>query len=120
MITVTATKINGELILTPAQKEKLELFIKSIPDGTTLNTTYEIVTDDGSYAQLSKVHKCIRDLSAHTGHTFGEIKYYIKEEAGLKEADGTYRSFAVCSKEELSQAIQAAITIGERVGCLLY
>lgn len=120
MITITATKENGEIVLSSGQLELLSLFIKAIPEGSDLQVTYELVSDDKSYAQLSKVHKNIRELAAFTGHTFEEMKKLVKDKAGLINVEGDYRSFAHCSKEELSQAIQASIVIGEKIGCFLY
>ena len=120
MITLNATKEDKLIILDSNNLALFELFVKSISEGSRLTVTYELVTDDKSYAQLSKVHKCIRDLASHTGHTFDEVKKMIKADAGLIDAGGDYRSFATCSKEELSQAIQAAITIGQKIGFLLY
>lgn len=120
MHTIIATKQEGEVILDPANRELLDLFLRTIPEGGKLNITYELITDDKSYAQLSKVHKCIRDLATFTGHTFPEIKAEIKRETGLMNADGTFKSFADCSKDEISEAIKTAITMGERIGLNLY
>ena len=44
-----------------------------------------------------------------------EIKDMIKLKAGLNTSDGELKSFADCSKEELSLAIQAALQLGEQV-----
>jgi hypothetical protein len=96
-------------------RTKLDLFVKSIPEGTIIEGTFEVDNADHSYAQLCKLHKCIRELAAYTGETFDDMKHYVKDKAGLK-IDNTYKSFAKCSKEELSAAIQSTIEIGNLVG----
>jgi hypothetical protein len=120
ILTINAKIFEGQPVLDSTNTELLKLFIKSLPEGSNIEVTYEIVTHDKTYAQLSKVHKCIRDLATFTGHTFDEMKKLVKDEAGLVTIDGKYRSFAICSKEEISHAIQTAISIGERIGCSLY
>ena len=68
----------------------------------------------------------IKNLSMHTGETVENMKLLVKDRAGLciaREVSGKEyflaKSFAECSKEELSLAIQAAIEIGEQVGFIL-
>jgi acetate kinase len=78
------------------------------------------VTSAGSFAQISKIHTCIRELANEGGYTFEEMKSLIKQRSGLcivitenDEAKEIYKSFAECTKDELSMAIQACIEIGE-------
>jgi hypothetical protein len=98
---------------------KLGLFIKGLQEGETVMITYEVQTADHSYAQLSKLHKCIRELASFTGDTFEDMKLQVKLRAGLC-TDTNCKSFSECSKEELSMAIQASLEIGELVGFSLY
>lgn len=95
-------------------------FVSSLPDGAVVEFFYELQTDDGSLAQLAKIHATIRDLCNHTGDTFEDMKLIIKKRAGLcieKELDGSRflycKSFADCSKQELSLVIQAIQEISQ-------
>jgi hypothetical protein len=93
---------------------KYQAFKKAVPDNMLVETYMEIQTDDGTLAQLAKIHALIRELCMHTGDTFEDMKLIIKKRAGLcveKELDGSRflycKSFGDCSKDELSLAIQA-------------
>ena len=106
----------GKLVLyDKSSKTVMNVFIQSLPEGTILEGTFEVDNSDHSYAQLSKLHKCIRELASYTGESFDDMKHYVKDKAGIK-IDGQYKSFAKCSKEELSFAIQATLEIGNLVG----
>lgn len=118
-VTVKVTFKDGELVMDPMGSAKLGLFIKGLTDGEHVLITYEVQTNDASYAQLSKVHKNIRELANYTGDTFEDMKMQVKLRAGLC-GSSECKSFADCSKEELSLAIQASIEIGELVGFSLY
>jgi len=109
-------KKNGDLLEFAASKDdaKYRMFKASIPDGSLVETYMEIQTDDGSLAQLAKIHAMIRDLCHHTGDTFEDMKLIIKKRAGIcveKELDGSRflycKSLGDCSKQELSLVIQA-------------
>lgn len=104
-----------------------ELFVSNIPDGSIVETFYEIQHDDGTLPQLAKLHVMIKQLSTHIGETVENMKLLVKDRAGLciaREVSGKEyflaKSFGECSKEELSLAIQAAIEIGETVNYPLY
>ena len=95
-------------------QSKYNLFKDNIPEDCLVETYMEIQTDDGSLAQLAKIHAMIRDLCSHTGDTFEDMKFIIKKRAGLcieKELDGSRflycKSLGDCSKQELSLVIQA-------------
>jgi hypothetical protein len=118
-VSIRAKVVNKSLEIDPLGSAKLGLFIKSLQEGETVIITYEVQTDDASYAQVSKVHKHIRELANYTGDSFEDMKLQVKLRAGLCN-DSDCRSFADCSKEELSMAIQASIEIGELVGFSLY
>jgi hypothetical protein len=98
---------------------KLGLFIKGLEDGDTVIITYEVQNEDASYAQISKVHKHIRELANYTGDSFEDMKLQVKLRAGLC-TDTNCKSFSECSKEELSMAIQASIEIGDLVNFNLH
>lgn len=95
-------------------QSKYNLFKDNVPEDCLVETYMEIQTDDGSLAQLAKIHAMIRDLCSHTGDTFEDMKLIIKKRAGLcieKELDGSRflycKSLGDCSKQELSLVIQA-------------
>lgn len=119
-ITIRLKKVNNELVsITDISRSRLGLFVKSLEEGEVVDVTYEVVTDNKSYAQLSKVHKCIREIASFTGMTVEEVKTQVKLRSGL--CSGTdCKSFADCSKEELSLAIQAALEIGDLIGFNLH
>jgi hypothetical protein len=63
----------------------------------------------------------------HIGETVENMKILVKDKAGLciaREVSGKEyflaKSFAECSKDELSLAIQAAMEIGEEVGLMVW
>lgn len=97
-------------------KIREEALIKSLENGQKWEITHELTNDDASYAQLAKVHACVREVAKDTGHTVDDIKNLVKQKAGLYSDPGKLRSFANCSKAELSAAIQAVIEIGDDLG----
>lgn len=118
-VSIRAKVVNKSLEIDPLGSAKLGLFIKGLQEGETVVITYEVQTADHSYAQLSKLHKCIRELAAYTGDTFEDMKLQVKLRAGLC-TDTNCKSFSECSKEELSMAIQAVIEIGDLVDFSLH
>lgn len=119
-ITIQLKKANKELIIVnDMSRSKLDLFVKSLDEGQVVAVTYEVITADKSYAQLSKLMKCIREVATYTGDTFESVKHEVKVRSGLC-INGQSKSFADCSKEEISLAIQAIIEIGDIVGFNLH
>ena len=117
MFTVKLVKRDGQLVY-PDDKSKLnyQIFLDKLPEGQQVEVFMGITSDDGSVAQLAKVHACIRVLAKESGYTFDEMKTIIKQQAGLcYDADGAEycKSFADCSKTELVLAIEACIEIGK-------
>jgi len=116
-------KRNGKLqAITNADKARFKLFLDSIPEGTNVDLFMSIEKDDGTLAQLAKIHAMCRTLALHIGESFEDMKLLIKDKAGLvtkTDSNILVKSFSVCSKEELSMAIQAAKDIGELVNCLV-
>jgi hypothetical protein len=119
-ITVKLVKRGNELVSeSTLDNAQLKLFVQNLEEGDIVQTTYEVLGTDGSYAQLSKLHKHIRELAGFTGESFESMKLQVKLRAGLNTGPN-FKSFSDCSKEELSQAIQVTIEIGEFVGFSLY
>jgi hypothetical protein len=106
--------------------KQYEEFVSHIPDGSLVEFFYEVQHDDGTLPQLAKLHAMIKQLATHIGETAENMKLLVKDRAGLciaREVSGKEyflaKSFAECSKEELSLAIQAALEIGEEVNLFL-
>lgn len=121
-------KQNGVLkFASQAQERQFEAFLSRVPDGQIVECFYEQTHDDGTLPQLAKLHVLIKQLASHTGTTVEDMKLLVKDKAGLciaREVSGKEyflaKSFAECSKDELSLAIQAAVQIGEEVNCFVY
>ena len=120
MFSAKFVKKEGKLTY-KTEKESLAYrnFIDSIKEGEEVDMFISIHGKGGSYAQISKIHACIREMAKESGYTFDEMKKIIKQHAGLcfevndegKKLE-MCKSFAECSNDELSQAIQACIEIG--------
>jgi len=116
-------KRNGRLeFSTLASSKQFEQFVSYIPDGQIVEVFYEQQHDDGTLPQLAKLHVIIKQLAMHTGETVENMKLLVKDKAGLciaREVSGKEyflaKSFAECSKDELSLAIQAAMEIGQDI-----
>jgi hypothetical protein len=113
---------HGQLI--PATTEdagKLKMFFTSVKKGSELDAYITVVDENQkTLGQLAKVHAMIRELANFTGHNFQEMKREIKSRAGLcyETEDGSVmeKSFADCSKVEISAAIMICIEIGDEIG----
>lgn len=116
-------KKNGKLYNLNSKDNSLyDLFVKSLDEGAVVEMYMSIEKDDGSLAQLAKLHVMIKTLANHIGETVEDMKIMVKDKAGLvvKQDDAfIIKSFSKCSKDELSLAIQAAKEIGELVNCLV-
>ena len=120
-------KKNGRLEFSSLSSSKqYELFVSRLPEGQIVECFYEATHDDGTLPQLAKLHAMIKALAMHIGETAENMKLLVKDRAGLciaREVSGKEyflaKSFAECSKQELSLAIQAAIEIGEEVNFLV-
>ena len=91
---------------------KYQAFKKAIPDEMLVETYMEIQKDDGTLAQLAKIHAMIRQLCMHTGDSVEDMKLIVKKRTGLcieKNIDGSTflhcKSFGDCSRDELSLVI---------------
>jgi hypothetical protein len=119
-VSVKFKKENKELIIAnQLSKVQLDLFVKQLEEGQKVLVTYEVINDDASYSQISKLHKCIRELAQYAGMSMDDMKLYVKSEAGLVKGESVI-SFADCSKEEISMAIEACIKIGDKIGFPIY
>ena len=113
-------KKDGELIHTIKAKGTLyKSWIKELPEGTKIEIFASVSGEDGTNAQLAKIHAMIRELANDIGHTFQEIKLEAKRKTGLcfvKDKQEYCKSFKDCSKQELNLVIQSLIEIGDFAG----
>ena len=73
---------NGDFkFLNALESTKFNMFFSDIKENEIFDITYESVNSDHSYAQLSKVHKLIRELAGYTGMSFDEIKDEVKKKS---------------------------------------
>ena len=113
-------KVDGELIHTIKAKGTLyESWIKELPEGTKVEIFVSVAGEDGTNAQLAKIHAMIRELANEIGHTFQELKLEVKRKTGLcfvRDKQEYCKSFKDCSKQELNLVIQSLIEIGDFTG----
>lgn len=116
MFSFKLTKNNGKLVyINESTKISYQLFLDKLQEGQEVEVFMGLTSDNGSLAQLAKVHACIRELAKESGYTFEEMKFIVKKHSGLCYDGGGAeycKSFKDCSKEELTMAIQSAIEIG--------
>lgn len=115
---------HGEILrpLSPTDLSKLKLFAMGLKAGSEIEAYLQVYTDsDKTNGQLAKAHALIKELAESTGHTTNEIKEVIKERAGLyDEASSDFKSFATCTKKEMSNVIEHCIALGSELGIHLY
>lgn len=116
-------KEDGTIVTTNSSSIKYQDFLKNILPGQTIDVFMEANDDDGTLAQLAKIHACIRQLAKDTGHLPEELKVFIKKKCSLyftKTYNGNievyYKSFSDCSKEELGLVLTVIIELGDFVG----
>lgn len=117
MLTLKMIKHNGKLIhLNDSNKIKYQIFIDKIKEGQEIEFFMDVVSSKASTAQITKVHTCIRILAGEAGYTFEEMKTIVKQKSGLEYTDSKsikrLKSFADCSKEEITLAIETCNEFG--------
>ena len=116
MFSFKLTKKNGNLVhINESTKISYQLFLDKLQEGQEVEVFMGLTSDNGSLAQLAKVHACIRELAKESGYTFDEMKFIVKQHSGLCYDGGGAeycKSFKECSKEELAMAIESAIELG--------
>jgi S-adenosylmethionine:tRNA-ribosyltransferase-isomerase (queuine synthetase) len=116
MFSFKLTKKNGNLVhINESTKISYQLFLDKLQEGQEVEVFMGLTSDNGSLAQLAKVHACIRELAKECGYTFDEMKFIVKKHSGLCYDGGGAeycKSFKECSKEELAMAIESAIELG--------
>ncbi len=113
-------KVGDELTHTIEAKGKLyDSWDKELPEGTKVETFVSVAGEDGTNAQLAKIHAMIREVANEVGHTFAEIKLEAKRNTGLcfvRDKQEYCKSFKDCSKQELNLVIQSLIEMGDFTG----
>jgi hypothetical protein len=131
MYTIIEYIVDEKGVLAPRNEKELQKFnrmLHSLKPGNRVSMMCEVVKDDHSLVQLAKVHALIRELAHCTGNDFEDVKLEVKRRAGLtvksKDSEGKtlemVKSFADCSKDQISMAIQSCIDLGTEFGCVLY
>ena len=124
MFTSVLKKSGGKLIyVNKSDQNVYKLFVDSLADDQVVEIFFDANKDDGSLAQLAKIHKCIREIAKETGDNYEDMKLLIKKKSGLcikKEVDGEVvmvcKSFANASKTDLAMVIETIVQIGDLVG----
>ena len=110
-------KVDGDLVHTIKAKGTLyKNWIKELPEGTKVEIFVSVAGEDGTNAQLAKIHAMIRELANEVGHTFAELKLEAKRKTGLcfvRDKQEYCKSFKDCSKQELNLVIQSLIEMGD-------
>lgn len=101
-------KKNGKLIACSPNDILYKNFIDSLQENQKVDVFMDSNVDNGTLAQIAKIHVCIRELAIELGYSFEEMKLEIKRRNGME-----YKSFANCSKEELALVIESIISIGD-------
>jgi hypothetical protein len=109
---ITVKKKDGVLVHTSnATRMMHKNFISSVKEGQKVKMLLEVEDSDfASKAQLAKIHIFVRTLSMSSGNSILEMKEAIKERVGLD------KSFKDYTKEEMTLALQEAISLGEFLG----
>ncbi len=114
------TKRDGKLEYNIKAQERIyNKFVEELPEGAKVEIFVSISGDDGTNAQIAKIHVMIRQLANDVGYSFGEMKLQIKRRAGLCFNNGGTeycKSFGDCSKSELNSVIQELIELGDELG----
>jgi len=116
---VILKKSGNKLIYKNPNDEGLyKLFVDKLSEDHLVHLFFEANLTDGTYTQISKIKVCIRELAKEIGDTFENVEKEIKTATGLSSEVNCvieYKSFADCSKDELSLVIQTLIERGDFV-----
>jgi len=123
----TLVKQNSKIgYVDKTEKLLYDIFIDKVQEGEELEIFVCRKGSKASVAQISKVHACIRELSMELGFTFADMKLVVKQLAGLyyeAEEEGKMelicKSFATCSKDEITLAIEACKQIAQENNIIL-
>jgi hypothetical protein len=98
-------------------REQYKMYLKTLKEGDEVTALFESSKNDGTKAQLAKIHICVSEMAKEQGHTVKEMKDLVKKECGFDIIKpGEYESFKGKSKEDLSQVIETIIQMGLFMG----
>ncbi len=116
VLTCKLIKKNGKLVpINSGMNALYEAFVTNLEEGQIITQFLEADKDNGTNAQLAKIHVFIRKLAQELGYTFNEMKYVIKERTGLIHGEHV-KSFGDCSKEELGLVLEEIKNICNNIG----
>lgn len=105
----------GKLSFSKEQKSFMNVFLSDNVE-KDIDITIELATSEKSLAQLAKIHVCLKTLSDKTGYDVSSLKDMLKSRAELFNPEGDFKSLRDCSKVELNNIINEAISLGDFVG----
>ena len=77
-------KKDGKLVYNiKLQETNYNKFVDSLPEGAKVEIFVSVSGDNGTNAQIAKIHVSIRQLANDIGYSFSEMKLQIKRRAGL-------------------------------------
>ncbi|NQY42592.1 MAG: hypothetical protein HRT87_04525 [Legionellales bacterium] len=118
-ITIKGKIIGKELKFSMINQTLFNEFAKTLPDNTEVELYISTVSEKASRAQIKKIHAMLRELGNTCGYELQEIKDLVKTKADLTEVKDkkiALKSFGDCTREEMQNAIEAAIQIGDMLG----
>ena len=88
ILSIKLIKENGKLkIRDGVDSSFYKNFVDSLEEGQVAEAFFDSSTNNGSKAQLAKIHACIKKLASEIGYTFEEMKLEIKKRSGLAYGD---------------------------------
>lgn len=117
VVTVRMFKKGNVLSLKNSTMEhNYRAFIASLKEGDQVECMFEFIDPSNTTAQLAKIHVCLKEIADETGVTAISAKKEMKRRCGMAKKDDKgkeiFKSFAECSKEELSLVIENIIQVG--------
>jgi hypothetical protein len=96
---------------------------KTLPAGSVVDVTMELELDEATGAQIKKIHAMIGEIADAGAIPFDEAKLLVKKRCGMAiefpvgggKTEWQIKSLAACSKKEISNAIEAAILVGDHL-----
>ena len=74
------TKKDGELVYNIKAQEKIyNTFVDDLPEGSKVEIFVSVSGDNGTNAQIAKIHVMIRQLANDIGYSFGEMNQIFYE-----------------------------------------
>ena len=76
------TKKDGKLVYNIKTQESIyNKFVEDLPEGAKVEIFVSVSGDNGTNAQIAKIHVSIRQLANDVGYSFSEMKLQIKKKS---------------------------------------